>query len=63
MIKYFCDKCGNEITTTIRAVPIYARDSIGVTIAFIGYNHLCEECAKKFDEIQDQLEYEEDFFN
>ena len=63
MIRYFCDKCGNEIKTDVTAVPMYARDGLGVAIAFVRHNHLCEECTKKFDEIQDQLEYEEDFFD
>ena len=63
MIKYFCDKCGKEIKTEVRAIPMYARDRFGAAICFIRYNHICEECAKQFDEIQDHLEYEEDFFN
>lgn len=63
MVRYFCDKCGNEINTTITVIPMYARDGLGCVIKFIRNNHLCEKCATKFNEIQDQLEYEEDFFN
>lgn len=63
MIKYFCDKCDNEIKTTGRAIPMYARDGLGAVICFMRYNHLCEECAKKFDEVKDRLEFEEDFFD
>lgn len=62
-MKYFCDKCDNEIKTTVTAVPMYVRDGLGVAICFARYNHLCEECAKRFNEIQDQLEFEEDFFD
>ena len=63
MIKYFCDKCGCEIKTDVTAIPMYARDRMGVVLTFIRYNHLCEECTKRFEEVEDQLECEEDFFN
>ena len=63
MIKYFCDKCGNEIKTTVTQVPMYAYDGLGSVIVFIRNNHLCEECAKKFNAIKDQLKHEEDFFD
>ena len=59
----YCRNCGNEIKTDIRTIPMYARDKSGVAILFIKYNHLCDECSKKFDEVQEQLECEEDFFN
>jgi hypothetical protein len=62
MVKYFCDKCGNEIKTYITAVPMYAYDGLGTPIAFIKNNHLCEECAERFNMIKNQLEHEEDFF-
>lgn len=63
MIKYFCDKCGNEIKTNVTAVPMYAYDGLGNAIVYIKSNHLCEECVEKFDMIKDQLEHDEDFFN
>lgn len=62
MLKYFCDKCGNEIKGCATPVPMYAYDGLGTAIKFIRNNHLCEECAKKFHKIEDQLEREEDFF-
>lgn len=63
MIKYFCDKCGNEIKTNITVIPMYAYDGLGNVIIYVKDNHLCEECAEKFKMIQDQLEHDEDFFN
>lgn len=62
MIKYFCDKCGNEIKTMAAIVPMYAYDGLGNVILYIRDNHLCEECVEKFNAIKDQLEHEEDFF-
>lgn len=62
MIKYFCDKCGNEIVSNGLAIPIYAYDGLGVALLFIGNKHLCDECVKKFDMIKDRLEHEQDFF-
>jgi hypothetical protein len=63
MIKYFCDKCGNEIKTCVTQVPMYAYDGLGSAIVFIKNNHLCEECTEKFNMVKDQLEHKEDFFN
>lgn len=63
MIKYFCDKCDNEIKGRITAVPMYAYDGLGAAIVFIKTNHLCDNCVEKFNAIKDQLEHEEDFFN
>ena len=64
MIKYFCDKCGSEIKTSISmTIPMYAYDGLGNVIIYVKDNHLCEECAEKFKMIQDQLEHDEDFFN
>jgi hypothetical protein len=63
MVKYFCDKCGNEIKLNGLAVPTYIRDNIGVKIVFIGNKHLCEDCIKKFNMVKDRLEHAEDFFD
>ena len=62
MIKYFCDKCGNEFKEFGLAVPVYAYDNLGVKLAFIDQKHLCNECANKFNMIKDRLKHEEDFF-
>lgn len=63
MIKYFCDKCGNETESDCLIVPSYIHDFLGNAILFTGNKHLCEECAKKFNMIKDHLECEEDFFS
>ena len=64
MLKYFCDKCGNEIkTSVITTIPMYAYDNFGATIWCIGNKHLCEKCVKEFEKIKDQLQHKEDFFN
>lgn len=62
MIKYFCDKCGNEFKSKGLTLSIYARDNLGVKIVFACEKHLCDECAKKFNMIKDRLKNEEDFF-
>lgn len=63
MVKYFCDKCGNEFKSNGLEISIYARDAIGVKLHFVQYNLLCDECAKKFNIVKDCLKYEENFFN
>lgn len=63
MIKYFCDRCNNEVKSDGLIVPIYARNGMGVKLLFVEYKYLCNECVKKFDMVKDNLEYEEDFFN
>ena len=63
MIKYFCDRCGNEFKLNGLVIPIYTRDGLGVKLMFIDNKHLCDECAKKFNAIKDRLKYEEDFFD
>lgn len=63
MIKYFCDRCGNEFKSNGLAIQVYARDGIGTKIWFEDNKHLCAECADKFNMIKDRLEYEEDIFS
>lgn len=63
MIKYFCDKCGNEVESNGLVVPMYAYDAIGTKLAFLKNNLLCEKCVEKFNMIKDRLEHEEDFFD
>lgn len=63
MIKYFCDKCGNEFKEFGLAIPIYVYDALGVKICSFNSKHICDECAKKFNMIKDRLEHEEDFFD
>ena len=63
MVKYFCDKCGNEIKLNGLEIRAYARDNIGVKIVFIGNKHLCEDCTKKFNMVKDRLKHAEDFFD
>lgn len=64
MIKYFCDRCGKEIEERATLIPIYAYDGNGVKLMQFGDKHICEECAKKLEEIRDSLlsrHYEQDF--
>lgn len=66
MIKYFCDRvgCGKEITDKATLIPIYAYDGKGIKIIQFGYKHICEDCAKKLEEIKTTLlsnHYEQDF--
>lgn len=63
MIKYFCDRCGNEFRSNGLAIPVYARDGLGVKISFVDNKHLCANCTNKFNMIKDRLEYEENFFD
>lgn len=63
MIKYFCDRCNNEVKSDGLVVPIYARNGMGVKLLFVCNKHLCNECVKKFNMVKDRLEYEEDFFD
>jgi hypothetical protein len=63
MIKCFCDRCNNEIKSDGLAIPIYARNGMGVRLLFVGNKHLCNECVEKFNAVKDRLEYEEDFFD
>lgn len=62
MIKFFCDKCNNEIEKFATIIPIYAYDGKGNIIAYIKDKHLCENCTKEFNRIKDKLKHEEDFF-
>ena len=64
MIKVFCDRCGKEIKNKTTFMPIYAYDGKGNKIMLYGNKCICEDCAKKFDEIKDVLlkkHYEQDF--
>ena len=66
MIKYFCDRvgCGKEIKEKATLIPIYAYDGKGIKIVQFGDKHICEDCAKKLEEIKDTLlsnHYEQDF--
>lgn len=63
MIKYFCDKCGNEFRSNGLVVPLYVRDGLGVKLFCASYQYLCDECTKKFNAVKDRLKYEEDFFD
>lgn len=63
MVKYFCDKCNNEIKSDGLVIPIYARDNIGIKIWFMCEKLLCSECTNKFNIVKDRLKYEEDFFD
>lgn len=62
MIKYFCDRCGNEFKSNGLVIPVYARDGLGVKTFFVDNKHLCAKCTDKFNMIKDRLEYEEDIF-
>lgn len=64
MIKYFCDRCGKEIKEETTLIPIYAYDGKGVKLLQFGVKHICEDCAKKLEDIRDNLlskHYEQDF--
>ena len=66
MIKYFCDRvgCGKEIKENATIIPIYAYDGKGVKVIQFGDKYICEDCAKKLEEIKDNLlskHYEQDF--
>lgn len=65
MTKYFCDRvgCGKEIVKEVAQLAVFARDGHGAAIVCTGLKHMCEECAKKFEQVKDKLEYEEDFLN
>ena len=63
MIKYFCDRCGNEFKSNGLVIPVYTRDGLGTKLLFVEDKHLCDECSKKFNMIKDRLEYEENFFD
>ena len=63
MIKYFCDRCGEEVKREIRYIDVYAYDGLGTPIAYGGCKHICEECGTKLDAIEDKIEHEEDFLN
>lgn len=63
-VKYFCDKCGNEIEKNGVAILINVYDGLGsVLLSEIGRKFLCEECAEKFNMVKDRLEHAEDFFD
>ena len=62
MVKYFCDKCGNEFKESGIAIPINVYNCIGVKSPYVGQKHLCNECASKFNMVKDRLKHEEDFF-
>lgn len=63
MIKYFCDKCGDEFKENGLVIPVYARDSLGAKLLLVGNKHLCAKCTNKFNMVKDRLEHEEDFFD
>lgn len=59
-VKYFCDKCGNEIEK--EGIEIWV--NLNTTpLNSIGRKFLCEECAEKFKKVKDRLEHAEDFFD
>lgn len=59
-VKYFCDKCGNEIEKG--GIEIWV--NLNTTpLNSIGRKFLCEECAEKFKKVKDRLEHAEDFFD
>lgn len=66
MIRYFCDRveCGKEIKENVTIIPIYAYDAKNNPIIQFGDRCVCEDCAKKLEEIKDVLlskHYEQDF--
>ena len=63
MIKYFCDRCGNEFKSNGLVIPVYARDGLGAKTFFVDNKHLSVKCTNKFNMIKDRLEHEEDFFD
>lgn len=65
MTKYFCDRvgCGKEITKEVAQLAVFAHDGFGSPIVCVGLKHMCEECVKKFEQVKDKLEHEEDFLN
>ena len=64
MIKYFCDRCGQEIKSNGRSMYTGVYDALGALITTIGPpKYLCEECCAKFDSIKEQLKHEEDIFD
>ena len=63
MIKYFCDRCGNESKIRI-TLPLYIHDGKGNVIEQVGEKDICEDCAKMLAEIDDVLtkkHYRQDF--
>jgi hypothetical protein len=59
-VKYFCDKCGNEIEKG--GIEIWV--NLNTTpLNSIGRKFLCEECAEKFKKVKDRLDHVEDFFD
>ena len=62
-VKYFCDKCGNEIQSDGIEILIPARDSLGTVLCVGGHKFLCDKCAEKFNLVKDRLEHAEDFFD
>lgn len=61
-VRYFCDRCEKEFKSEGLAIDTYARDALGIKLAYMGKGLLCEKCAKKFNMVKDCLKYEEDFF-
>lgn len=59
-VKYFCDKCGNEIEKD--GIEIWVNLNT-IPLNSIGRKFLCEECAEKFKKVKDRLEHAEDFFD
>jgi hypothetical protein len=62
VIKYFCDRCGEEFSSAGLQLAVFARDKYGSPLLHGGYKHLCERCKQKFLYIKDKLEYSEKFF-
>lgn len=61
-VRYFCDRCEKEFKSNGLVIETYARDALGMVMAYMGKALLCEACTKKFDMVKDRLKYEEDFF-
>lgn len=67
MIKYYCDKCGNEVIGEGKEYVLFAKDGCGVKLVRLPQNcQLCYECAKEFEEssldIEDFLELQDGKF-
>lgn len=61
-VRYFCDRCEKEFKSEGLVIETYARDALGIKLFYMGVGLLCEGCAKKFNMVKNNLEYEEDFF-
>lgn len=52
MIKYYCDKCGKEITENISPTRLFLCDSYSLSSAYLEENlALCKKCKSNFDKL------------